>query len=381
MDRIIAMYLQSIGYIPSTIYSVSSAAVHAQAVKSVIRKPLLAPSSGEAARSVRIDQLLRVPSWDIDSAEKTIQRYIVSSDVSSHNTKEATPRQTAAALTPLQSLINNMGITSGALSLGTAAISANTAANEHSTADTFIAVGQGVSAGALILGGIGTALSIAAAPELIAAATLVGTLYATAAVVNDAYKWTTASNAVDAALSDGTPGQLALAQSQLLDAKSNFAVDSIGAALGVIGFPSEVAGGVGIGSQVVNLLESAQSGVNGVAVQGLSLLTGLTGLLVTGNGALNSADQAAAESSNAEVPSGADSFGVVNGTASVTYNGIDPLLTPPTGILVNEPTTNTEFTSLAGLDNNYQVIIPVGVSGYDYSQMSVTLYDPIAVLP
>jgi hypothetical protein len=314
-DRIIGMYLQSIGYLPSTLYP----AIPALAVKPYV-----------------------------------------------HNKKHKGPVRDVA-LTPA-AIINGLSYVGGAIGLTNSAIQYNTATN---STDSSIAFGQGVATAALVLG------TLAGAPELVAAATIVGTGYALAGLVNDGYKWYTASNAVTAATDSGNAQALATAEKQLSDAQANVAVDSVGAVLGVFGFPAAVANDVGLGAQVVTAMTTAQEGLSGVAVQGLSLLTSAVGLAVTANGLEMSADAQSTQASNLEVPASSTSFGLVDGMVLVS-NANGPVLSPLSGAYLTEPNTGTAFSTLAGLDDNYSLIVPLGVPGFNYAQMSLEPYDPVS---
>jgi hypothetical protein len=48
------------------------------------------------------------------------------------------------------------------------------------------------------------------------------------------------------------------------------------------------------------------------------------------------------------------------------------------GAYLTEPNTGTAFDTLAGVDNNYSLIVPLNISGYNYSQMSLEPYDPVS---
>lgn len=323
MDRIIAMYLQSIGYLPSTIYAVSTVPVSAQ----------LAPHRIAKANATHSGLALK-----------------------------ATPSPKA--------IIDALGGVGGAIGLTNAAIQQNAAGT---SIDNLIAIGQGVGAAGVLFGtGLGI---VAASPALIAAGVIVGTGFAVAAVVNDSYKWYTASNAIDAA-GQLSPAELAAAQKMLADAKANLTVDSLGLVLGAFGLPSAVAGELGIGSQVVSILAKAQSGGAGLAVQGAGLITGIAGLVVTAKGNDLDADKKTMDASNSEVPSIASSLGVAYGRATI-QNANDPILQPLTGIYLKETNTSSSFTTLADINGNYDMIVPLNVPNYSYSQMQLQPYDPV----
>jgi len=316
-DRIFGMYLQSIGYLPTTIYPPTPTVK----VKPYIRKP-------------------------------------------KHRAKHETI--STPAITP-KNIIDGLGVIGGAIGLYTNDIQYNTAKN---STDATIAFGQGVSTAALILG------TIASAPELVAAATIVGTAYALAGLANDGIKWYNASNAVAAAMDSGNAQALTNAQNELSDAKANVALDAIGSVLGVFGFPQEVANDVGVGAQVVKVLTTAQEGITGGVVQGLGILTNAVGYLVTLNGQEASTDSTAMTNSNLEIPASSTSFGLVDGMV-VVLNANGPILSPLSGAYLTEPNTNTAFSTLAGTDNNYSLIVPLGVPGFNYADMSLEPYDPV----
>jgi hypothetical protein len=371
-DRIFGMYLQSIGYLPTTIYPANPAAViepyvHRETRGTRIQQPLARriQSNGYSfsVLSNRGRSIIgTTPTIEINTPTVTP----IPVHTSSHSGIVATTKPEA---TPTVSqVINGLSYVGGAIGITNSAIQANTSKN---SLDTFIAIGQGVSTAALVLG------TLAAAPELVAAATIVGTGYALAGLVNDSYKWYTASSAVAAATDSGNAAALATAQKQLSDAQANVAVDAIGSVLGVFGFPAEVANDVGFGAQAVEALTAAQQGGAGVTVQGISLLTNAIGLAVTANGQEMSTDAKTTEASNLEVPTSSTSFGLVDGMALVTdSNG--PILSPLSGAYMTEPNTNTAFSTLAGADDNYSLIVPLNVPGYNYSKMSLETYDPVA---
>ncbi|HKF46774.1 MAG TPA: Ig domain-containing protein [Terracidiphilus sp.] len=317
LDRIIAMYLQSIGYLPTTIYP-PNPLVTVKPYTRKRRRNFLMPES------------------------------ITAKDI-----------------------IDGLGVVGGEIGVKNAAIQAGSAEN---SVDSFIAIGQGVSSAALVIGTLGL---VAEAPALVAAATIVGTAFAAAAVVNDTYKWWSASTAIDDALANGDVTQFNNAEKQLSDAKANFGVDLLGGTLGVFGFPKEVAEDIGVGVDVVNVLSAAQNGASGVAVQGLSLITSAVGLAVTENGQEMSADGQTMDQSNAEVPTSGNSFGLVEGMTQVS-NSNPPDLDPLNGANLTETTTDTEFTTLAGEDGNYMLIVPLNVPGYDYNPMELATYDPVS---
>jgi hypothetical protein len=317
LDRIIALYLQSIGYLPGSIYPSNPAVT----VKPYIRKD---------------------------------HRNYLEPD----------------ALTP-KDIIDGLGVIGGVINVKTAAIQSATATN---AVDDLIAIGQGVSNAALVIGTLGL---VAEAPALVAAATIVGTGFAVAAVVNDTYKWYSASNAIDEALHNGDVDQFNAAEKQLDDAKTNLPVDALGGVLGIFGFPSEVAKDVGIGADVVDILYAAQNNPSGVALQGLSLINSAVGLVITENGQEMTSDGQTMDQSNAEIPSSGDSFGLIEGPTVVT-NSNPALLDPLNGALLTESSTGTQFTTLAGDDGNYELIVPLDVPGFDYNPMQLQTYDPIS---
>lgn len=316
LDRILAMYLQSIGYLPTTIYPVT---------------PL-------------------------------------------HNFKPYVRKSRRNLLMPeaitAKDIIDGLGVVAGEIGLKNAAIQTATAKN---SVDSGIAIGQGVATAALVVG------TIAEAPALVAAATIVGTVYAGAAVVNDVYKWYSASNAIDDALANGDPTKLSEAEQQLSDAKANLPVDLVGGVLGVFGFPSEIAEGAGVAQDTVEVLKAAQNGGTGLAVQGMSLITSAVGLAITLNGQEMTNDGQTMDQSNAEIPPSADSFGLVEGSADVT-NTNPPVLDPLNGAYLTETTTNTQFTTLSGDDDNYTMIVPLNVPGYNYNPMMLATYDPVGYI-
>jgi Putative Ig domain len=319
MDRTFAMYLQSIGYLPSTIYS--------------------------AAASVR----------RVKNASRLSTKLV-----------------RAQALTPKQ-IIDGMGTFGGALGMGTAAVQTykNTTANEW---DFTLALGQGVTSAALVLG------TVAAAPELVAAATIVGTGFAVAALATDAYKWYAASNAVDAAQNANNPAALAAAQAALTNAKESVGVDTVGLLLGPLGFPNEVASEAGIGAQVVKALTTAQTGLSGEVVQGLGLIQGAASLWVAATAPTEAAtDGDTMTASNAEVPSGATSFGLADGSVTIS-NTNNPTLSPLPQMNLTEPNTQTTFTTVADTGGSYSLVVPLNVPGFNYSQMSIVPYDPVSAV-
>jgi len=92
-----------------------------------------------------------------------------------------------------------------------------------------------------------------------------------------------------------------------------------------------------------------------------------------------SADASSTENSNLEVPLSSTSFGLVDGMALVSNTNMPGLL-PLSGVQLTEPTTSTGFTTLAGVDDVYNVIVPLNLPGYNYAQMSLEPYDPISSL-
>ncbi|KXU92105.1 hypothetical protein CR51_31215 [Caballeronia megalochromosomata] len=328
MDRIIAMYLQSVGYLSSSIYPAVKA-------NNAVSKQQVASS---ASAAVPVARPLNVPQ-----------------------------------------AITGLGTVSGAVGVTNNAIQANGAANSHNGTDAIIAIGQGVTTAAITIGTL--AIAVAGAPEVVALATIMGTMFAVGSVVNDAFKWNAASNAVDAALANGDAAALATAEQNLTYAKANTAIDAVGAALGIFGFPASVAEAGGLGEAVVNALKVAQETPTGVAVQGLSLIDNLAGLYSTATAPSEaSADSQSMTSSNAEVPVGANSFGLVDGTLNIS-NANNPDLWPLAGVSLTDPGSNTAFTTMADSGGDYSLIVPLGVPGLDYPQMSLQPFDPISDVP
>jgi hypothetical protein len=361
-DRIFGMYLQSIGYLPTTIYS----GIPASAGKPYIHT---ANHKAHAKRSIDIiddhayvGRAIAHTKPQIDDGTPRVSAVPLSAH---HHRELASANGTVP--TPVE-IINGLSYLGGAIGITNSAIQINTAKN---STDSTIAFGQGISTEILVLG------TLAGLPELVAAATIVGTGYALAGLVNDSYKWYTASNAVTAATDSGDAAALAAAQKNLSDAQANVAVDAVGSVLGVFGLPAEVANEVGLGAEVVQAMTTAQTGLSGVAVQGLSLLTNAVGLAVTANGQEMSTDAQSTEGSNSEVPVSSDSFGLVDGMVIVTdSNG--PGLSPLSGAYLTEPNTGTAFSTLAGTDDNYSLIVPLDVPGYNYADVSLEPYDPVS---
>jgi hypothetical protein len=361
-DRIFGMYLQSIGYLPTTIYSDIPAVAKPPYVHQQTRNANRQRSTPLRHGSPYVGRAIASTKPLIDnSTARILPVPLRASD------QAVTPEVEPRAITPA-AIIDGLGYLGGAIGLTNAAIQANTATN---STDSAIAFGQGISTLAVVLG------TLAASPELIAAATIVGTGYALAGLANDGYKWYTASDAVTAATDSGNAAALATAQKQLSDAQASFTLDAVGSVLGVFGLPTEIAGDVGLGAQVVTALTSAQTGLTGVAVQGLSLLTNVVGLAVTANGEAMSADVQSTQASNLEVPASSTSFGLIDGMVAVTdSNG--PILSPLSGAYLTEPNTGTAFSTLAGADDNYSLIVPLDVPGYNYTDMSLEPYDPVS---
>ena len=315
MDRIVAMYLQSIGYLPSAIYG-----------------PAALAGRGRA-------------------------------------------RWPARAQATVGQIVAGMSTAAGAIDLASAAVQAAAVANPS---DTLVALGWGV-ASALFLG----APSPAAGAQAAGLALSAGAIYAVAALVDDGYKWTMASNALDSALNAGNPAALAAAQRRLSSAQASFGASALAATLGAFASSSPAAVGSSPGAQVLAALNAFEAtGASGtrVSVQGATLLAGIAGIVAGGNGRSAAATDASIMSaSNREVPAGATSFGFVDGSVAISANFSSPLLAPLTAMQLTDPNTGTAFSTLAGTDQAYEMIVPVGVPAFDYAQMSMVPYDPISL--
>jgi Putative Ig domain len=346
MDRVLAMYVQFLRLAPSPYYAPLGSAPP--------------PSISAQARRTRRAAMPMPPLTG-------------TRDGSASSTSAPPPLHIhAGGASTFKGLIDGMGVIGGELGVYTAGYTTAAAGpptTTQQTVDQYISIGQGITSAALVIG------TVAAAPELVAAGVIVGTLYGAAAMANDGYKWYTASQALNDAIDPATAAQ---AQQQLDDARSNFAVDTIGTGLGLLGFPDELAGDVGLGKDVVSALQANQSGAQGVVVQGLGLLTGATSLLIAQNGATAPADtdKQAVESADGQIPSGTD-FGVIGGAVTVT-NSANSDLVPLNGVQLTDPATGNTYQTSAGTDDNYQMIVPLGVPGMDYSGMQLAPYDPIS---
>lgn len=170
LDRIVGLYLQSVGYLPSTLYGTSTASVKRARLK--VRRP---KTSGTG--------------W--------------------------------------ASIVTLLGTYNGTLNL----LSAQTSTlNSTNGVDRFISVGQGMTA---LTSLVGAAAFLAGAPSILAAATVVGAGYGLLAMVNDWAKWYTQSVAVQAAIQSADSAALAQAQAAVASAKANFTIDTIDTALSV----------------------------------------------------------------------------------------------------------------------------------------------------
>jgi hypothetical protein len=169
MDRMVGLYLQAVGLLPSTVYSTPTS------VSQPSRKMRRRRTNGSGAGSI----------------------------------------------------ISLLGTATGTLNLLTAQTST---LNSTNGVDKFIAVGQGTTA---LVGIFGVLAFVAGAPSLLAAATVVGAGYGLLAMVNDWAKWYTQSLAVDAAIQSGDAAALAQAQTAVAAAKTSFAIDTIDTAFSV----------------------------------------------------------------------------------------------------------------------------------------------------
>ncbi|WP_175585739.1 hypothetical protein [Caballeronia cordobensis] len=70
-------------------------------------------------------------------------------------------------------------------------------------------------------------------------------------------------------------------------------------------------------------------------------------------------------------------IGIIDGQTSIT-NSQGPVLSALTGVAATDGTQNDTFTSLADEAGHYDLLVPAGVPGLDYSDFSVLAYDPVA---
>lgn len=286
MDRIIGLYLQVIGYLPSSVPEITA-------------KPARQPAAGSTGQSL------------IEPVDKGAA---------------------GALIATLGAIASVAGITSGVIS----AVSPNS-----TTFDTVLAGAQ------VVVGFAGLAtLGTTAGVYIGGAAALLGVV----ATVND----------ICTLQANNNPSALDYIK---------VVADGLGAAAGLA---SSIAAGAEVAAGIAQSLETAfgQPSAGTVALQGTAFVAGISSVVTAIEGLAPADQQNAASSPPTQV-------GTATGDAMVT-NANGPLLSPLTGVSLTDPGTGQQFTTVTDPSGNYDITVPIGAPGINYSDFILSLFDPIS---
>jgi hypothetical protein len=241
--------------------------------------------------------------------------------------------------------------------------------SDSTVADRLIASEAGAFAGMYIYGTIATALGVAGAPAIVAAAGTAGLVIGIAAIANDIYKAATApSNILADTNSGSSPSTLTAAQQAMASPTGALVLDSVGGILaaltkdpapGTVGFLTQE--GTQLGIQAAGLLNSTLQLIGSFAPADLSTA------------------QNAAAQFQSPYPSASQGFGNVSSTVSIS-NSAGPTLSGLTGMLIYDSSSGIQLNSMADENGNYDVVVPLGSTTINYSNTAIYAYDPITTL-
>ena len=240
---------------------------------------------------------------------------------------------------------------------------------------TVVTVGAGlVAIGAAVAG----APVIAAGAAAVATyGTIAGVLVGTASITNDLYN--VGSSVWKAASASGNDTQ---ANNDAIKAASALAADTVGTLLQIEGIGG-VAGSLKstVGATAESVLQSLFATEATDVALGASQLMATTGNLIIQNALATDAGTTANTVGELSVPSQASNVGVgtVAGTVNIA-NAEGPVLSGLTGVEISDGTQANTFMSMADAAGNYDVLVPLGVPGVNYSAFSISAFDPISGL-
>jgi hypothetical protein len=286
MDRLLGLYLQALGYLPSMSY-------------------------------VSFGQLVsaRQSNFQFQSNQNKLLAFNVQQAIDSLSTLAGGAGVLSGVASTLQPSNGNFGLVDRIVSLA--------------------------GAGAAVVG------LVATTPEVVATAVMVGTAVGAYSVANDVY-----------GMVNGNVDTASVAQ---------LGVDVLSTASGLAGV--KAVGGVGSAmNDVTSYLEQLGSqGGSGLALQGTGFLTGVYSSWQTVSTIASEAKQS---------PQTAD-LASISGYVSVN-NSNGPILSGLPGVQLTDPATGKTFAVVADANGQYNMSVPVGVPGVNYSGLQIQSYDPVS---
>ena len=280
LDRIIAMHLQAVGYLPNTSFPTG---------------PL---TSVSVRATVNYGKLIDALSTSFGTAASTVDAIDKTSDT-------------------------------------------------HTTTDRMISAVGGLAGGVAL--GAGIFLAATTAAPIVTGAVVVGTLCGAYSCVRD---WQNIQQSQEGfGLNKDT---------------AKFAVDVAGTVTGAFGVKAVGTGLVAAAS--AGLQDFGKGTALAEVIQGTGFFANAGSLTLTliGDG----------KKATTESQKGGQQFGLVDGTANVT-NSQGPILSGLSGVQLTDVTQRERFFTMAGISGSYELVVPIGVQGVDYSKMNVQTFDPI----
>jgi hypothetical protein len=204
--------------------------------------------------------------------------------------------------------------------------------------------------------------------------TLLGVAIGAASIGNDLYN--VVNTGYDAYQASGADAAL---NSRFSSAVLALGTDAFSTAISAVGVGAFASGSV-VGNAAESVFQSLWGSVSAAdATLGAAALAASTGSLylqnaLTADGAAtqNGLDQMAALTASPQT-----GFGTVTGTSAVA-NSQGPILSGLTGIEIGDGTST--FSAIADPSGAYDVLVPLGNASINYSQATLSAYDPISGL-
>lgn len=235
------------------------------------------------------------------------------------------------------------------------------AASDSTVSDKIAAVEVALVSGVLLVG------AVTESPLILAGATTAGLLVGAHVLANSVYhvaseylKLEQDSNA------GGDPATLAQDEANLSNAKLSLGLDTVGVALGALGTVTE--------------------GVVKLGVSSSAFLVSTAGLFLPGP--QNTPDAADSDQANAVAGAGqistlfrvpGEGFGTVQGQVNIT-NGQGGILSGLTQVIIQDPGSGTFVSTIADVNGNYEITLPLGSSSFNYSNLTLKAVDPVSGL-
>ena len=327
LDRIIAMHLQAAGYVPA-IAGIGPSVLAAQQLSNPTS------TSPEVMRRMRIRK---------GAGNQLRARRLHGSPVSAGIPPASSFKD---AILVLGSLAGVTGMISGEINAFQPISDTNTVGDNIASGIGGLASLASVVGLAAEVAGVAVA-GVAVAPAILTGAAIVGAVVGAYTLVRDV------ENIRQTGFTAETGTKLVF--------------DAVGTLAAVVGVNAV---GGGLVKDVTGFLAAGGKGVSGAVIQGSGFIAniGLTTL-----GVVAMVESARTESKNASPP---QQLGMLEGSASVT-NSQGPILSALPGVVVKDPNTNTQFTSVADSSQQFSFLLPIGVPTFNYSGMTLFPYDPV----